>query len=73
MGKDPDKFDDTTTWEKEALQYELENGENLLYAIFEDFYDDPRGRAPVTFKTSPRGKYINKMVRDYVKGPEMDN
>ena len=72
MGKDPDEFDDTTTREKEGLQNELDNSENLLYAVFEDFYDDPRGRVPVTLRTSPTGKYINKMVRDYVEGLELD-
>ena len=65
MGDSPDDFDDSGIWEDDDLQKLLDESENLVYAVFDDF--DSFGRALVTLKTSPRGTCINDLVSDFVK------
>ncbi len=74
MGRDPDEFDvSAEIWSKKQLQQELDTSQHLIYAVFGDFKEDKYGRAPVTLKTSSRGKSINKMVNDFVDNQqEMD-
>ena len=65
LGKDPKKFDSTTTWNRTAIQKMLDrNRTKLLYAMFEEF--DKYGRALVTLKTSRDGKSINSMIAEFV-------
>ena len=62
-GKDLKKFDEEIVLNKEALQDMLNKSKNTVYAEFGK--EEKYGRALVTLKTSPRGKIINEMVRDY--------
>ena len=64
VGRDPDHFDDSRTWGKVDLQKLLDDNENLVYVIFDEF--GPFGRALVNIKTSSTGKSINVMMRHYV-------
>ena len=65
MGDSPDDFDVSATWEDDDLQKLLDESENLVHAVFDDF--DSFGRAFVTLKTFPRGRCINDLVSDFVK------
>ena len=63
MGKDPKRFNKKIELDKKALQFMLNENKNTVYAEFGK--EEKYGRALVTLKTSPRGKIINEMVRDY--------